>query len=141
VQETDSVLDVACGTGYSSAVIAQLARSVVALEEDAALTRAAKENLYALGITNVSVETGPLTAGYAGRAPYDVIFVQGATEVEPRTLFAQLRDGGRLVCVRGSAAGKAIIYRRAGDEVSGWPAFDATAAVLPGFAATPSFVF
>jgi protein-L-isoaspartate(D-aspartate) O-methyltransferase len=141
VQETDSVLDVACGTGYSSAVIAQLARNVVALEEDPTLARAAKENLYALGITNVSVETGPLTAGYAGRAPYDVIFIQGATEVEPQTLFPQLRDGGRLICVRGTAAGKAMLYRRAGEEVSGWPVFDATAAVLPGFAATPGFVF
>jgi protein-L-isoaspartate(D-aspartate) O-methyltransferase len=141
VQETDSVLDVGCATGYSSAVIAQLARNVVALEEDAALVRAAKETLYALAITNVSVEAGPLTAGYAGRAPYDVIFIQGATEVEPQTLFPQLRDGGRLVCVRGTAAGKAMLYRRAGGEISGRPVFDATAAVLPGFTAAPSFVF
>ena len=59
------MLDVGCGTGYSSAVIAQLARTVVALEEEATLALAAKENLYALGITNVSVETGPLTAGYS----------------------------------------------------------------------------
>ena len=142
VRETDIVLDVGCGTGYSSAVIAQLARAVVALEEDATLALCAKENLYALGITNVSAETGPLTAGYAARAPYDVIFLQGATEVEPQTLFPQLRDGGRLVCVRGgSAGGKAVVYRRAGDDVSGWPVFDATASVLPGFAAIPTFVF
>ena len=142
VRDTDSVLDVGCGTGYSSAVIAQLARSVVGVEEDATLVLTAKENLYALSITNVSVESGPLTAGYAARAPYDVIFLQGATEVEPETLFPQLRNGGRLVCVQGGGApGRAVLYRRAGDDVSGWPAFDATASVLPGFAATPSFVF
>ena len=142
VREADSVLDVGCGPGYSSAVIAQLARSVVALDEDAALVRSAKENLYALNITNVSVESGPLTAGYASRAPYDVIFLQGAVEVEPQTLFPQLRDGGRLVCVQGgTAAGKVVLYRRSGSDFSGWPAFDAHAAVLPGFAATPGFVF
>lgn len=141
LQESDSVLDVGCGTGYSSAVIAQLSRAVVALEEDPTLALAAKENLYALGITNVSVETGPLSAGYASRAPFDVIFLQGATDVEPQMLFPQLRDGGRLVCVRGATAGKAMLYRRSGDAVSGWPVFDASAAVLPGFAATPTFAF
>jgi len=141
VRESDSVLDVGCATGYSSAIIAQLACSVVALEEEATLALNARENLHALGITNVSTETGPLSAGYAARAPYDVIFLQGATEVEPQTLFPQLREGGRLVCVRAAAAGKAIVYRRSGEDVSGWPVFDATASVLPGFAAAPAFVF
>ena len=140
--ETDSVLDIGCGTGYSSAVIAQLARTVVALEEEATLALAAKENLYGLGITNVSVETGPLTGGYTARAPYDVIFLQGATEVEPQMLFPQIRVGGRLVCVRDRGGpGTVMLYRRAGSDVSGWPSFDATTSVLPGFAAAPAFVF
>lgn len=141
IRDTDNVLDVGCGSGYSSAVIAQLARHVIALEEEGLRSSGAKEILYGLGITNVSAETGPLSAGYAARAPYDVIFLQGATEVEPQTLFPQLRDGGRLVCVRGGSAGKAIVYRRSGDDVSGWPVFEATAAVLPGFSAAPAFVF
>jgi len=142
IRDTDSVLDVGCGGGYSSAVIAQLARAVVALEEDKMLALSAKDNLYALGVTNVSVEIGPLTAGYAARAPYDVIFLQGATETEPQMLFPQLRDGGRLVCIRvDGARGTVVVYRRAGDDVSGWPAFDAVASVLPGFAAVPGFVF
>jgi protein-L-isoaspartate(D-aspartate) O-methyltransferase len=142
LRETDTVLDVGCGTGYSSAIIAQLTRMVVALEEETTLALAAKETLYALGITNVSVETGPLAAGYAARAPYDVIFLQGATEVEPQALFAQLRDGGRLVCVRERGAlGTVVLYRRAGNDVSGWPSFEATASVLPGFTAAPAFVF
>jgi protein-L-isoaspartate(D-aspartate) O-methyltransferase len=142
IRETDSVLDVGCGHGYSSAVIAHLGRMVVGAEEDAALALSAKENLYAIGITNVSIETAPLTAGYTARAPYDVILLQGASEVEPQTLFPQLRDGGRLVCVRGGGGGsKAVVYRRAGSDVSGWPAFDATASVLPGFGAIPTFVF
>jgi protein-L-isoaspartate(D-aspartate) O-methyltransferase len=142
IRDTDSVLDIGCGGGYSSAILAQLARNVVALEEEAVLAVAAKDNLYAEGITNVSVETGPLTAGYAARAPYDAIFLQGATEIEPQMLFPQMRDGGRLLCVKpNGASGSVMVYRRAGDDVTGWPAFDAAAAVLPGFAAAPAFVF
>lgn len=142
IRDEDSVLDVGCASGYSCAVVASLARSVVALEEDATLALAAKETLYDLGITTVSVETGPLNGGYSPRAPYDVILLQGATEIEPQTLFPQLRDRGRLVCVRGGAAGgKAMVYRRSGADVSGWPVFEATASVLPGFAAIPAFVF
>jgi protein-L-isoaspartate(D-aspartate) O-methyltransferase len=142
IEESDAVLDVGCATGYSSAVLARLAGSVIALEEDASLARQAAENFAPLGLTNVAVAGGPLRAGWPTHAPYDVILLQGGTEVEPRQLFSQLKDGGRLVCVQGhAAAGKATIYRRSHGETSGWPVFDATAATLPGFAETPAFVF
>lgn len=143
IRENDIVLDVGCATGYSSAILAHLAHSVVALEEEAPLAERAEEILASFGMNNVSVATGPLAAGWLARGPYDAIVLEGATEVEPRTLFPQLREGGRLVCVRGggSAAGKAMVYRRVGAEISGWPVFDAAATVLPGFTATPAFVF
>ena len=104
VREGDQVLDVGCATGYSSALLARLARSVVALEQDPALARRARENLQAVGASNVTVVTGPLTDGWQAEAPYDVIFVNGATEVVPHALCAQLKDGGRLVAVMGRAA-------------------------------------
>ncbi len=142
VRDNDMVLDVGCATGYSSAILAHLGHSVVALEEEASLAGRAREILASFGVNNVSVAAGPLVSGWPARAPYDVIVLQGAAEVEPRTLFPQLREGGRLVCVRGgTAAGKAMIYRRVGADVSGRPIFDAAAAVLPGFTATPAFVF
>ncbi|MEX0842230.1 MAG: protein-L-isoaspartate O-methyltransferase [Xanthobacteraceae bacterium] len=142
VRDADIVLDVGCATGYSSAVLARLAHSVVALEEEESLAARAREILTALGKDNVSVVTGPLAAGWPARGPYDAIVLEGATEVEPKTLFPQLREGGRLVCVQGgSAAGKAMIYRRVGADVSGRPAFDAAASILPGFKAAPAFVF
>jgi protein-L-isoaspartate(D-aspartate) O-methyltransferase len=142
VKESDAVLDVGCATGYSSAILAHIAGSVVALEQDPSLARRAEDVLTALGMASVSVVTGPLADGCAARAPYDVIVLQGATEVEPRALLSQLNEGGRLVCVRGGlASGKAVIYRRAHDVVSGWPLFDAAAGLLPGFAEIPAFVF
>jgi protein-L-isoaspartate(D-aspartate) O-methyltransferase len=140
VEEGDNVLDVGCATGYSAAILARLARSVTALEQDATLARHARENLAADG--NVTVVNGPLVDGAAGQGPYDVILVGGATEVEPLALFRQLKNGGRLVTVMGRTPnGRATLYRRDGADISGRPIFDAAAPTLPGFAAVPTFVF
>ena len=142
VKADDRVLDVGCATGYSSALLARLAHSVFALEEDAALARKAEENLKAIGASNATVVTGPLTQGWQADARYDVIFVNGATEVVPHALCRQLADGGRLVAVVGRAPmGRATLYRAVGGDVSGWPIFDAAAPLLPGFAAAQAFVF
>jgi protein-L-isoaspartate(D-aspartate) O-methyltransferase len=142
VDASDRVLDVGCATGYSSALLSRLAHSVDALEEDEALARLARENLKAVGAGNVTVVTGPLTQGWPAAAPYDVIFVNGATEIAPHELARQLKAGGRLVAVLGHApAAQAMLYRCVGGDISGWPIFDAAAPVLPGFAAPPAFVF
>jgi protein-L-isoaspartate(D-aspartate) O-methyltransferase len=140
LEEGDNVLDVGCATGYSAAILARLARSVTALEQDATLARHARENL--AGDQNVTLVTGPLVEGAAGQGPYDVILLGGATEVEPLALFRQLKDGGRLVTVMGRTPnGRATLYRRDGADISGRPIFDAAAPTLPGFAAVPTFVF
>jgi len=119
IGEGDRVLDVGCATGYSSAVLAKLAGEVVALEEDVALARIAGETLAASGVSNVSVVSGPLPAGWQRGAPYDVIVVEGASEIVPAALLSQLKDGGRLVAVIGSGPmGKATIYRAAGGRAT-----------------------
>ena len=138
----DHVLDVGCATGYSSALLGRLAESAVALEEDPALANMAEQALRELHTGNVTVVTGTVVKGWPARAPYDVIFLNGATEVAPKSLFGQLKKEGRLIAVvgRGPAA-RVILYRRVGGNVSGWPVFDAAAALLPGFAEPPAFVF
>jgi protein-L-isoaspartate(D-aspartate) O-methyltransferase len=142
LKQGDAVLDVGCATGYSSALLAQIVGSVAALEEDDLLRQQATKAIRALGLGGVSVVAGPLAAGWSAGSPYDVIMLEGATEVEPRTLFSQLRDGGRLVCVQGRpSGGKATVYRRTGGDVSGRPVFDAAATILPGFEEKPAFVF
>jgi len=140
IKETDRVLDVGCATGYSAAVLARLAGKVVALEEDAALARAATANLAGAG--NVTVAAGPLTAGWPQGGSYDVILLEGRSEVAPEPLCAQLADNGRLLAVIGGATmGKATIYTKAGKNVTALPLFDAGAPVLPGFVKPPEFVF
>jgi len=142
VRGSDSVLDVGCGTGYSSAVLARLAGSVVALEQDAALAQQAKATLAATDGSQVTVATAPLTAGWPAAAPYDVILLNGATEIVPETLGRQLKPDGRLACIFGRGpTGKAMIYRRIEGQLVGRPVFDAAAPVLPGFVAPPAFVF
>ena len=140
----DHVLDVGCGSGYSSAILARLAGSVVALEQEPSLARQAAENLQAIGPRNVTVVTGPLILGWPAGAPYDAILLNGATEIEPTMLYRQLKDGGRLVALKGRApVGKAMLYRALGHEgdVGGRPIFDAAAPLLPGFAEQATFVF
>jgi protein-L-isoaspartate(D-aspartate) O-methyltransferase len=136
------VLDVACATGYSSAVLSRIAGAVVALEEKPALAELAKKALKTVGAANVTVAVGPLTAGWPADAPYDVILLNGATEIPPEALGRQLNPDGRLACVfgRGPAA-KAMIYRLVEGHLVGRPIFDADAPILPGFVAPPAFVF
>ena len=135
---TDRVLDVGCATGYGTAVLSRIAGQVVALEEQAGLVNA--EAL--AGLPNLTLASGPLTGGYPQGGPYDAILLEGATEFAPETLFRQLKDGGRLLCVLGAGPGaKAMLYRCSGQDVGGRPIFDAAAPVLPGFVKPPAFAF
>lgn len=142
LDERDRVLDVGCGTGYTAAVLARLAAQIVALEQDAVLARQAAAALTAAGVSNVKTVTGALTQGAPADGPYDVILLEGATEVVPEPLLRQLRNNGRLVCVMGAGAGgKAMLYRAIDGDFSGRATFEASASLLPGFAKQPTFVF
>jgi len=137
---TDRVLDVGSATGYGAAVLSQMAAQVTVLEEDPGLARMARAALS--GRKNVEVVENRLAQGWTAAAPYDVIVMEGATEVIPEALLRQLSDGGRLVCILGGdQAAKAILYVRSGEDVGGRPVFDAAAGVLPGFAKAPAFSF
>jgi len=144
VTPADHVLDVGCATGYSSAVLARLAGSVVALEADPSLADSARRTLAEMGAGTVAVTTGPLADGYAAKGPYDVILLNGAVETVPPKLLSQLKEGGRLVAVIGTGpAAKATLYLSTGPqgEVSTRPIFDASGALLPGFSKPAEFVF
>jgi protein-L-isoaspartate(D-aspartate) O-methyltransferase len=142
VQPQDVVLDVGCGTGYSSVILAHLAGSVVALESDEALAARASELIDQLGGLSCAVARGPLNKGYAADAPYDVIVFQGAVEEVPSVFFDQLRDRGRLVVVEGRGlSALAKLYTKEDGIVSDRFAFNCGVKPLPGFEREKAFVF
>src|SRR5260370_11127053 len=95
----DIVLDVGCGSGYASAVMARLARKVIALEEEPALAHGAAARFAELAISNAVPVKGPLASGWPLLAPYDVILFNGAVAAIPPVIAGQLAKGGRLVAV------------------------------------------
>ena len=139
----DTVLEIGCASGYGTAVLARLARTVVAIDSEVELARQALARLRELAIDNATVAEAPLTAGFPGRAPYQVIVCQGAVARIPDVIARQLAEGGRLVCVlrEGNGLGCGVVMTSIGGVLSHWPSFDATVPLLPGFEAAPSFVF
>ena len=140
IQPTDLVLDIGCGLGYSAAIIARMAEAVVALEEDGTLAAEAQARLSAEGADSAAVVEGALAEGSAKHGPYDVIIVEGAAETVPDAVLAQLKEGGRIGCLFMDGALGACRIGHKVDGVVTWRfAFNATAPVLPGFAARREF--
>jgi protein-L-isoaspartate(D-aspartate) O-methyltransferase len=139
----ERVLDVASGTGYSTAVLCQLSEDVVALEEDRDLAAAAAQNLAkAAKLGALFGAVGPHKAGYSGKAPYDAILVNGAITAPPDAWAGQLKQGGRLIAVVNQGpVGKARLFVQEGGRLAGRDVFDATVPLLPGFEAAREFSF
>jgi protein-L-isoaspartate(D-aspartate) O-methyltransferase len=128
------VLDVGCGLGYSTAVIARMAQAVVAVEQDEDMAREAQDALMAAGADNAVVHEGPLTEGAPQHGPYDVIVLQGGVSDVPASLTDQLKEGGRIAALfMDNAVGEVRVgYKREG-KISWRLAFNASGPVLPGF--------
>lgn len=139
VAPTDRVLLVGAAGGYAAALLARIATTVVALEEDAALAGEAVG-----GVTGSNVETvsGPLNQGWEAGAPYDVIVIDGAVESVPDAIADQLAPGGRLVTgVVDRGVTRLAMGRRTGGGFGIADFVDMECALLPGFARPKSFQF
>ncbi len=141
IEDGTVVLDVGCATGYSSAILSRIAQTVVALEQDAGLARAAGEIMTELGIDNVAVVSGAHAAGVAGEGPFDAILVAGSIPEAPKALLDQLKDGGRLVAL--VAEGPlcwVTVYQRIGMAFDTQKVFTAGGPAMPGFERQVEFV-
>lgn len=140
IQPSDAVLDIACGLGYSTAVMARMAKSVVGVEQDTTLAAAAGVALAKLGVSNVAIVADALPAGAAKSGPFDAICIQGGVQDVPDALLAQLAEGGRIGAIfMQGALGAVKIGHKSDGRVTWRFAFNATAPVLKGFAKAVAF--
>ncbi len=143
IKDSDVVLDIGCGRGYSCALIARLAETVVGLEQEGSgFAAKAGERLSTVGADNAVVVEGDLKAGAPKQGPFNVIIVGGAVAEPPQAWFDQLAENGRLAVIeRKGPVGRARIYTKAKGAVGERSVFDANATFLPGFEPEPGFVF
>jgi protein-L-isoaspartate(D-aspartate) O-methyltransferase len=138
----DVVLDLGCGTGYSTAVLAKLGGTVVAMEPDTELRAQAEQAMTKMSADNAVIVDGDLIEGAPGQGPFDVIFLNGSAEEIPEGLRDQLAEGGRLVAVKNiGGIGKAMVFERQGALFRARELFDASIPLLPEFAKSSRFVF
>lgn len=107
LKKHENVLEIGSGTGYLAALLAHKARHVTTVEIEPELKALAEKNITANGITNVKVEQGDGARGWAGSgsdaAPYDVIVVSGSLPVLPDAFLQQIKIGGRILAIVGTA--------------------------------------
>jgi protein-L-isoaspartate(D-aspartate) O-methyltransferase len=142
IRDTDNVLVAGGATGYTAALVARLAARVTATETDPAHAARASEVMAQLGLPNVTFRAADAAAGDPANAPYDVIVLDGATEIVPEGLYGQLKEGGRLVGVFAmTRPARAMIVTHSHGDFGNRALFDAAVPVLPGLERRPAFVF
>lgn len=142
IQPDDLVLDIGCGLGYSSAVIARLAEAVVAVEDNPEMATDAQVLLAENDADNVAVVEGNLTDSAAKHGPYDAIILQGSAEQVPSTVTDQLKEGGKIAAIFMSGGlGSCRIGHKIDGKVTWRFDFNASAPVLKGFEDSQAFSF
>ena len=142
IKDTDKVLVAGSASGYTAAVVARLAGQVIATESDPAQVAKAREVLAQLGLGNVTFRATAAAEGDPANAHYDVIVLDGATEITPDRLYGQLKEGGRLVGVFAmTKPPRATLVTHSHGDFGNRALFDASVPVLPGLERLPAFVF
>src|SRR5216684_1724273 len=117
VQATNRVLEVGTGSGYVTALLSLLCVAVYSVERHAQLAALAESTLHRLRYGNVKIRVVDCSQGWPEYAPFDAIFVSASTPEMPPALFAQLREGGRMVVPVGPPSSQELqLIRRIGGE-------------------------
>jgi len=114
----ERVLDVGSGSGYSTAVLARLAREVIGIERVEELAIRSRQTLAELGVANVEIVAGDGSEGLPDRAPFGAIAVHATAPGAPGALLEQLTVGGRLVVpIATDRADMLTVFRRTAAEI------------------------
>lgn len=112
----DSVLEVGTGSGYQTAVLAQLIPHVYSVERIKSLQYQARRRLQRLDFHNVSMRHGDGWDGWKSKAPFDAIIVTAAAETIPKSLLDQLADGGRMIIPVGEHRQELVLVEKYGNR-------------------------
>jgi len=141
----ETILHIGANTGYASAVLSELSSAVISIESDKRLYEKSINVLSSLGIDNVVPLHSPMENGFAKEAPFDIIFIEGAIEEKPFTLFDQLTLNGKLATIirpKGHPLGKGMIFNKNSEnKIIDSELFDAQSFSLQIFRAKEKFIF
>ncbi|AFX99349.1 protein-L-isoaspartate family protein [Candidatus Endolissoclinum faulkneri L2] len=143
-KSNDVVLDIACGTGYSTAIISKLVSCVIGVDDMQDMVDAGNFNLQTMTIENARIINSPLSLGYNEQAPYDIIVIGGGVQTVSQSLLDKLSNKGRLVTVEytlPSGPGLAVLYEKIRSRIGRRVLFNASTPLLSEFCTKTRFVF
>ncbi len=143
IKQDDVVLDIACGRGYSTAILSHLAATVIGIEQEADFAKQADTILEEMDICNVATIHGNIRDGYKEQAPFNVILINGAIPHVPGHIIDQLADGGRLITIisENGRIGKAVLMKKEKAVINTTYLFDAMTPLISGFEEHDTFTF
>ena len=143
IKKHESALVVGSGTGYLPALLAFHSRHVTCVENSPSVFAAAQQALTREGVANVSIVQGDASKGWPASAPYDVIVMTGSLQILPEELKLQLKPGGRLFVILGSAPIMTayLITRRSESAFDSTPLFDTSVSAIANAEPVSAFSF
>jgi len=109
LKEDDRVLEIGTGSGYQTAILAEIAKEVYSIERIGELSDRTIDLLEELGYTNIEIKVDDGTTGWVSKSPFDAIVVTAASPDIPRPLTDQLKEGGRMVIPVGGRASQYLV--------------------------------
>ena len=140
----ENILHVGSNSGYGSAILSRMCSSVISLESDKKLFETSIHTFSNMGFDNVVPLHGSMENGVEKEAPFDIIFIEGSIETEPKSLFGQLNENGKLIAIIRPAnikIGKAKLFFKISNEIGLENLFDAQVSKLSIFRSKAKFSF
>ena len=140
----ENILHVGSNSGYGSAILSRMWSSVISLESDKKLFETSIHTFSNMGFDNVVPLHGSMENGVEKEAPFDIIFIEGSIETEPKSLFGQLNENGKLIAIIRPAnikIGKAKLFFKISNEIGLENLFDAQVSKLSIFKSKTKFSF